>query len=144
MGIANEIASSPSATENRSGGMLSTLHRFIHPGCTCEDHGGDGEDASASTQGISGVQEESGISQASAARTKNLNIFAALLHLVADVLRGILILVLACLIQFGVIQNSERADAYCAIVVAGLIGAGSLVLMLRAVAVLVKLSTLLC
>jgi Co/Zn/Cd efflux system component len=118
--------------------MLSTLHFLMHPGCTCEDHGGAGGEDSADTRELPGMQEDG---KGAAARANNLNLFAALLHLVADVLRGIVILVLACLIQLGLIQDGERADAYCAIIVAGLLGAGSLVLFLRAGAVLTRLLT---
>ena len=44
-----------------------------------------------------------------------------MLHLVTDVLRGILILVVALLIVCGGVHDAEKADAVCAIIVAALI-----------------------
>jgi Co/Zn/Cd efflux system component len=142
-----ESPACPAGGNEEAGEMLLALHLLFHPGCNCSNHGdGGGDDLEDGKQRwlageVPSVQEDSTVSQATTPRGKNLNLFAALLHLIADVLRGILILVLACLIQANKIQDGVRADAYCAIVVAGLVGAGSVVLFVRAGAVLARLVT---
>lgn len=108
----------PAGAEGVGGGMLSTLHMAVHPGCTCEHHEGDALTGSPTMP-------------AAAGEGRNLNLVAAMLHLITDVLRGLLILAVALLIMLGGVHDAGRADAVCALVVAALIAAGSVALLLR-------------
>lgn len=95
-----------------SGGNASTwasmLHMLVHPGCQ-----GHGEEESNAAQRGAGM---------------SLNVGAAMLHLVADVLRGITMLVAALIIQLGVSKDPGKVDAVCALLVAAFIfmGAGTI------------------
>jgi len=93
----------------------SVLHMLVHPGCD-GNHGGK-----QATPGKA---------------ASNLNVVAAMLHLVADVLRGIAILVVASLIEVGILRDQGRADAICALAVAVFVAIGSLTLLLRLVSAL--------
>lgn len=108
----------------RKNGVLSTLHMAIHPGCTCSDH-----DEIVVDEGSALTQESTVV-----AKARNLNLVAALLHLITDVLRGILILIVALLIELGGVQDAERADAVCALIVACLIALGALALFIKVAA----------
>lgn len=108
----------PAGAEGVGGGMLAALHLAVHPGCTCE-HGEECADTGTSTKEVA----------TSAGR--NLNLIAAMLHLVTDVLRGVLILVVSVFILMGGVRDEERADAICALVIAALIAVGSIALLLR-------------
>eukprot|EP00931_Biecheleriopsis_adriatica_P024182 TRINITY_DN15132_c0_g1_i1.p1 TRINITY_DN15132_c0_g1~~TRINITY_DN15132_c0_g1_i1.p1 ORF type:complete len:434 (+),score=92.55 TRINITY_DN15132_c0_g1_i1:76-1377(+) len=81
------------------------LHRIVHPGCN----------------GRHGEAEED-----------NLNVTSAILHLVADVLRGVTILLVAILIEVRVITDPGTADAICALFVAAFVALGSVALLRRA------------
>mmetsp|Transcript_46421 Transcript_46421/g.81683 ORF Transcript_46421/g.81683 Transcript_46421/m.81683 type:complete len:450 (-) Transcript_46421:6-1355(-) len=120
--IGEELADAPEcpagAVEGIGGGVLSALHRAVHPGCTCEHAE---EDAPAGFP----------VMPATSGEGRNLNLVAAMLHLITDVLRGILILGIALLIMLGGVHDAGRADAVCALVVAALIAAGSIALLLR-------------
>merc|ERR1711957_115092 len=104
-------------------GMMSTLHMTLHPGCACADHADAAKD---SMQKDPSTDETPSVTKA-----QNLNVIAAMLHLVTDVLRGILVLVVALLILMGGVEDAERADAICALVVAFLIFAGSIALAVK-------------
>lgn len=58
----------------------------------------------------------------------NLNATSALLHLISDVFRGVVIFITSIIISFGAVLNAERADAICALAVSGfvILGAGAL------------------
>jgi len=83
-----------------------TLHELLHPGCahqgfpSKDGHGSDGHNYS-------------------------LNTSSAMLHLMSDVLRGILIFVVALLMKCHMVTNASRADAVCALLVAALVILGS-------------------
>jgi len=132
------------AFSDESEDVMSTLHMIIHPGCTCssktadiswEDMWGwgdlDGEAGSAGeVADATGSAGQRG--NASAGKTpRNLNLIAAFLHLITDILRSVLILIVAILIQLEAIQDAEHGDAVCGLVVAGLIFLGSIALMLQ-------------
>lgn len=90
---------------------------LVHPGCSDShaDHGGK-------------CGQSGGAKPRSEA---NLNVTAAMLHLWADVLRGITILVAAILIEAKWVADAGRADAICALVVAAFVALGSLALLQR-------------
>jgi len=76
-------------------------------------------DSSHSSKG-SGADVDGGIPNSS-----NLNLSAAMLHLIADVVRGITILVSAIVIEAGVARDAGKVDAVCALLVAGFIFVGA-------------------
>merc|ERR1712039_752467 len=61
--------------------------------------------------------------------TRNLNVIAAMVHLITDLLRSVLILLVALVIQLGGVEDAERTDAICALIVAFLVCAGSVLLL---------------
>lgn len=87
-------------------GMAGLFHRLVHPGCT----------------GHHAAEERGELS---------LNVSSAMLHLVSDVMRGIIILVVAVLIEANVITEVGKADAICALLVALFVGLGSVELLRR-------------
>jgi len=89
------------------------LHRIMHPGCQS-----------------SHVNVRSGRIEGSA--TDNLNVTSAKLHVIADLLRGVTILVVALLIQARKITCPGTADAVCALFVAFLVLLGSIELIRQA------------
>lgn len=91
------------------------LHALVHPGCGC---------------GSMGHSDFSGGASLREARA-NLNMLATLLHLVADVLRGIVIFAVACIIQVFKVPCPDKWDAWCAILVALFVVLGSLALLGR-------------
>lgn len=97
---------------------LPHLHNLVHPSCAAS-HGDCACDLSSAGEA------------SSAASDNNLNLFAALLHLVADVLRSITILVAGLLVETGTLKDAGKVDAGCAIAVAAFIVAGSMALFHR-------------
>mmetsp|Transcript_2195 Transcript_2195/g.4406 ORF Transcript_2195/g.4406 Transcript_2195/m.4406 type:complete len:186 (-) Transcript_2195:78-635(-) len=87
------------------GGNWPTLHEILHPGCV---QGGNGTSKSC--------------------HMHSLNTSSAMLHLLSDILRGITLFAVALLLKLHLVSDAERADAWCALFVAGLIflGSGSL------------------
>lgn len=85
--------------------FMALVHTIVHPGC---QHG-------------NGKKEPQ----------HNLNVFGAVLHVVADVLRSVAILVVAILIQTGWVQDPADADAVCALFVAAFVILGSLTLIIQ-------------
>eukprot|EP00933_Yihiella_yeosuensis_P039172 TRINITY_DN33121_c0_g1_i2.p1 TRINITY_DN33121_c0_g1~~TRINITY_DN33121_c0_g1_i2.p1 ORF type:complete len:455 (-),score=64.21 TRINITY_DN33121_c0_g1_i2:105-1469(-) len=114
--------SSPESGSSRGGWktLASLLHRIVHPGC--DGSHGAGQSPSASTTSTN----------------ENLNVTSALLHLVADIFRSITILVVALLIEIGVIRDAGKADALCALAVAGFVALGSLELFRQVVTILCR------
>lgn len=102
-----EASSSPALS------LPAVIHQLFHPGCTSTHSHDDSHSAGADTL------------------DSNLNVSSALLHLVADVLRGITMLVVAILIQANVIVKPGVADAVCALFVAAFVALGSLELFRR-------------
>lgn len=96
--------------DGRRTSAATMLHMLVHPGCTGH-HGPEPEE-----------KEGEGAS---------LNVTAAMLHLVADLLRGLAILGGALAIELGWVSNPEKADAVCALFVAGFVGLGSVELLRR-------------
>mmetsp|Transcript_36471 Transcript_36471/g.100440 ORF Transcript_36471/g.100440 Transcript_36471/m.100440 type:complete len:435 (-) Transcript_36471:20-1324(-) len=108
---------------------ISFAHSVVHPGCA--GHGGLCSHNDASTPKI----DEDGVQSAGVREDKNLNVDSALLHVVSDVFRGVLIFVLALMIQLGVVVNAKKADAICAMLVAVLVFVGAGALFRRAYAI---------
>eukprot|EP00929_Paragymnodinium_shiwhaense_P067285 TRINITY_DN33881_c0_g1_i1.p1 TRINITY_DN33881_c0_g1~~TRINITY_DN33881_c0_g1_i1.p1 ORF type:complete len:516 (-),score=84.22 TRINITY_DN33881_c0_g1_i1:499-2046(-) len=100
----------------------STLHMVLHPGCGSGSVGG------------CGCSHEGG--EAHQAAAISLNMAAAMLHLLADVLRSITILAVGMLIEVGVLRDAGKADAACALAVAAFIILGSVALFHRMAALL--------
>lgn len=100
----------------RAASWSAALHMLVHPGCS-EGHAcsspGSAEDADEGP-------------------AKNLNVTAALLHLLADAFRGMTILVVAVLIEAELVVDAEKADAVCALIVAAFVALGSVALIQRA------------
>ncbi|CAE8633464.1 unnamed protein product [Polarella glacialis] len=101
--------------------LSAVLHNLVHPGCT--GHGGTANGSDGRT---------------AAKEKENLNVTSAMLHLVADVLRGVTILVVAILIEVGVITDPGKADAVCALLVAGFVAMGSVELLRRALTLMCR------
>jgi len=89
----------------------STLHMIVHPGC-------DGSHASCE-------------GQCDARSDANLNVTSAMLHLVADVLRGVTILGAALVIELRLVSDARKVDAICALLVAIFVTLGSAALLQR-------------
>jgi len=100
-----------------SSDWTSFIHRIVHPGCT-ENHHTGYSSASPGTGSEADTSTDAG-------KTANLNVTSAMLHLAADVLRGITILVVALVIQFGKVPDPGKADAICALAVAAFVALGS-------------------
>lgn len=96
----------------RWGRWHSRLHSLVHPGCECESEG-------------------LATPAAAISHPANLNMLATLLHLIADLLRGIVILAAASFIQAFNVENPGEWDAWCAILVAILVLMGSAALLWR-------------
>jgi cation diffusion facilitator family transporter len=115
------------ADDKKAGGKsifnFETLHMVVHPGCKCQHN--------FLTLDTEEGDKQDKRDEAVTSTSQNLNLAAVMLHLVTDVLRSILILVSAILILCGGVHDAERADAVCALIVAGLICAGSLGLLMR-------------
>eukprot|EP00928_Gymnodinium_smaydae_P024138 TRINITY_DN19631_c0_g1_i1.p1 TRINITY_DN19631_c0_g1~~TRINITY_DN19631_c0_g1_i1.p1 ORF type:complete len:515 (+),score=42.16 TRINITY_DN19631_c0_g1_i1:59-1603(+) len=120
-------SSSLSRYARRKRGALQSLHMMFHPACTLENcpiddpSAGRKEDAASATR-AKGVQEanidvEEGV---------NLNLHGALLHLITDIVRSIVILVTGGLVLSGKVRDSVKADAACAIVVGSCVIIGAL------------------
>lgn len=92
------------------------LHVLVHPGCTC---------------GSAGHYESPGGASSREAQA-NMNMLATLLHLVADVLRGIVIFAVACIIQIFKVPCPDKWDAWCTMLVAVFVILGSVALLGRA------------
>lgn len=110
----------PSRTPER----VAWLHAAFHPSCD------------PTTCGASAPPAPGGAAPPEAV---NLNVDGALLHLLADVLRSVVILIAGLLLQCGVIRDAAHADVVCALVVSVLIVLGSVV-MLRKVVVALRRS----
>jgi Co/Zn/Cd efflux system component len=126
--LAEHLAQAPECSAGAEGmgsGMMATLHMALHPGCTCSDHGEAPETSTDKSLAAPLTQTE--------IKARNLNLVAAMLHLVTDVLRGVLILFVSLLIQLGGVEDAQKADAVCALIVAVLIAAGSIALLVKVV-----------
>lgn len=134
----------------RRGERLKLLHQAFHPSCELDDcpcapaPGPSGTPSEASESDGDSISGSSAASGASIAPTRstaagdedNLNLYGAVLHLLTDVLRSVVILVVGILVQLGVIRDSASADAVCALVVSACILLGSLALLRTAAAAL--------
>jgi len=109
--------------------QIAWLHQAFHPSCKDADCAapktGDGSAAEASMDDSADTDEKS-----------NLNLYGAVLHLLTDVLRSLVILVVGMLVQIGFISDAASADAICAIIVSICILVGSLALLRSAAAAL--------
>jgi len=94
----------------------SVLHMLVHPGCSDAAH--------------TGADLNGSCADASSAEV-NFNVTSAMLHLVADVLRGLTILVVAVIIQMGYVRDPGKADAVCALLVAVFVLLGALAIFKR-------------
>jgi len=125
-------ASGPSGDStgaSASRGWSSVLHMLVHPGCTGH-HDGGGSGVSGDSEAIAGgaVGSSPGLGDGS----WNLNLSAAMLHLIADVLRGITMFIVAILLELGVLKDAGKADAICALAVAAFIIVGAAALFKQA------------
>jgi hypothetical protein len=102
--------------ENEEETWASLIHSLVHPGC----EGHRGSCSKLGDRGGTGIE-----TTAKSSSDHNFNVDAAMLHIVSDVVRGILMLVLAILIRAGVV-NAKRADIISALLVAGLVLIGAL------------------
>jgi len=114
-------SSSHSSSCNRPS-WSSLIHMALHPGCTGE-HGQDTE--------VPMFGRGDSANNPPAVASADLNISAAILHLVADILRGVTMFVAAIIIEAGLADPLE-ADAVCAILVAAFTVVGAAALLRRA------------
>eukprot|EP00931_Biecheleriopsis_adriatica_P095699 TRINITY_DN69310_c0_g1_i1.p1 TRINITY_DN69310_c0_g1~~TRINITY_DN69310_c0_g1_i1.p1 ORF type:complete len:400 (+),score=69.15 TRINITY_DN69310_c0_g1_i1:89-1288(+) len=115
-------------------GMMTTLHMVLHPGCSCAVKIQYKSEKSTTDPSVEKKPESQQTDSTTPKASRNLNVVAAMLHLVTDMLRSLLILIVALLIQFELVKDAEYTDAVCALVVAVLILVGSLALLLRVAA----------
>jgi len=101
---------------------LNLLHQAFHPNC----QGCDLDKSSEETQIITGTKQQT------EPAGENMNVYGALLHLIADVVRSIVILVVGLLVQFRFLGDTARADAVCSLVVSTCVVCGSLPLLRNA------------
>merc|ERR1712172_233056 len=131
-----ENSSMPSIGGTGIGEARQLLHAIVHPRCTVA---GCRHDNVGSDVGTVAPSTELPASRLS------LNMSAALLHLVADVLRVVTILIVAIAIEVGSVSDPGKADAACAILVAVFVAVGSAEIFRRAwrsLVVVLKRSTL--
>jgi len=107
-------------------GVLSSLHMMFHPGCQCLQ----APTIDWSCQEEPALNPEAQTETAHYGKLRNLNSAAAMIHLVSDMLRSVLLLVVGVLIQSGT-QDAQYADALCGLVVSLLVCMGSMALLLR-------------
>jgi Co/Zn/Cd efflux system component len=123
--------------DDASVSFLQALHIAAHPGCTCGDidltWGASENKTSDESDEVMDSSKTLGVASV-AKKPKNLNMFAAMLHLITDLLRSILILGAAVVIQVVDVQHAERIDAACALAVGVLITIGSFALLLKVLA----------
>jgi Co/Zn/Cd efflux system component len=124
------LNASAASSQEASVNYLQTLHGWIHIGCNCAGfqsicgrsdnnrHNGEALDRDLM------MPEAAAVSR----KDENLNLLSALLHLITDLLRSILILGASILIHVVGGQHAEQIDAVSALVVAFLIFVGSLAL----------------
>jgi len=125
-------AQGPVGTEDADNGILAKMHVVIHPGCRCaQAPSAQAPTNDSSWQDESALSPEVQTETAQDRKLRNLNLAAAQIHLITDVLRCVLILVVALLIQVGVVQDAQHADALCGLVVSALVCMGSTMLLLR-------------
>jgi len=117
----SQYSSSRSSSCNRPSWSL-LIHMALHPGCTGE-HGQDTE--------VPMFGRGDSANNPPAVASADLNISAAILHLVADILRGVTMFVAAIIIEAGLADPLE-ADAVCAILVAAFTVVGAAALLRRA------------
>jgi len=98
---------------------LTLLHKAFHPNC----EGCHLEKNSEEPPSITGTKQQT------ESIRENLNVYGAMLHLIADVVRSTVILVVGLLVQFRFLGNTTRADAVCALVVSTCVVCGSLPLL---------------
>eukprot|EP00746_Dinoflagellata_sp_MGD_P124002 gnl/MRDRNA2_/MRDRNA2_58607_c0_seq1.p1 gnl/MRDRNA2_/MRDRNA2_58607_c0~~gnl/MRDRNA2_/MRDRNA2_58607_c0_seq1.p1 ORF type:complete len:494 (-),score=76.44 gnl/MRDRNA2_/MRDRNA2_58607_c0_seq1:747-2228(-) len=98
------------------------LHGLVHPGCDGNHSFSCGHDRSHSKPNPSHG-------------TVNLNVDSALLHLWSDIFRGVAIFIVAVLIKCSLVKSARKADAVCALLVAGFILLGTLALFQKAFSV---------
>jgi Co/Zn/Cd efflux system component len=122
-------ASSQEASVN----YLQTLHEWVHIGCNCAGFESICGRPDNDRQNEDALDRDLTISEVAAVSTKdeNLNLLSALLHLITDLLRSILILGASIMIHIVGGQHAEQIDAISALVVAFLIFVGSLALFLK-------------
>jgi len=119
----------PAGAGDEDDGILASMHMVLHPGCDCR----------RLSTSDPWYQEEPALEREILTKTaqddkhRNLNLAAAKLHLVSDMLRCILILVVASLIQLSAIHDVQYADAACGLLVSVLVCLGSMALLLRIV-----------
>mmetsp|Transcript_130807 Transcript_130807/g.279831 ORF Transcript_130807/g.279831 Transcript_130807/m.279831 type:complete len:453 (-) Transcript_130807:40-1398(-) len=115
---------------------IAWLHKAFHPGCSAESCPlGDGSrDLRLVEEGACGEVPQ--VPQA-ADDESNLNVHGALLHVITDVLRGLVILVAGLLLQFRVVEDAAKADAVCSLLVSACVVCGSLALLKGVVGALV-------
>lgn len=103
---------------------IELLHTVVHPGC-------DGNHGSSSCAPSNNAVKDS----AASGNNLNLNVDSALLHLTSDILRSIVIFIVAVMIKCNVVRSARKADAVCALLVAGFILMGSLAIFQKAFSV---------
>lgn len=101
---------------------LAWLHAAFHPGCDLS--GG----CQSSSCGPPAGAATATVPEATQAE-ENLNVYGALLHLVTDVLRSVVIFVAGVLVQCKLLGDAERADAACSLVVSACVVCGSAALL---------------
>jgi len=109
----------------------SMLHMLVHPGCTDAAHVPQGSMSVLRASSFNSQGADLKVSESAPAQENNLNLSAAMLHLVADVVRGFVILITSIIIQAGV--DGGKADAICSLMVAILILIGSAAIFQRLV-----------
>lgn len=118
---------------------MKWLHQAFHPSCSDADCPVDGKATSNPYHPDNGVDppgSKADFGVAFADDQSNLNLYGAVLHLITDVLRSLVILVVALLVQLGIIRDAPTADAMCAIAVSICILCGSVALLRAAAACL--------
>eukprot|EP00928_Gymnodinium_smaydae_P087388 TRINITY_DN71659_c0_g1_i1.p1 TRINITY_DN71659_c0_g1~~TRINITY_DN71659_c0_g1_i1.p1 ORF type:complete len:411 (+),score=44.12 TRINITY_DN71659_c0_g1_i1:58-1290(+) len=99
---------------------VQLLHMAFHPNCddaTCAMHDAEQDDA-IKAAGKDGLTK-------TGARSENLNMYGAFLHLATDVIRSVVIFVAGILVLAGVLKDPEKADAGCSIIVGACVILGS-------------------
>lgn len=119
----------------RRGAQMAWLHQAFHPSCNSASCS-ISHDAETSPSGEKLPDEGAGATggstvhvESDADKDTNLNLYGAVLHLITDVLRSLVILVVAILVQLGVLRDAPTADAICAVAVSACILLGSVPLL---------------
>lgn len=104
------------------------LHNVVHPGC-------DGNHGAFSHGHSHGNSQDADTERSASSGDLNLNAASATLHLVSDIFRSIVIFIVAVMIKCNIVHSARKADAICALLVAGFILMGALALFRKAFSV---------